>query len=378
MAMELFVSCSQGMEELVAEELAEMGFSGITLGFRGVYVPDSSMEAVYRINYCSRIAGRVLLPITQFRCRNRQQLYDGIASIHWQPFVSLGKTFAVDANVSNSRELRNSHFVELVVKDAICDQFREKTGQRPAVDRANPDVQLNVFIHNDNAIISFDTSGTPLHRRGYRQADVEAPIRQSLAAALLRLAQYKGDEVLCDPCCGSGTILIEAAMIATHTPAGYLRQKWGFMHLPEFSQVDWLKVKNEADAKKIPIQPNRFYGMDINKNAVHACKVNLRAAGFHQHIQVLQGDFRDWTPKPQPNFVMTNPPHGNRLAEEDFLRPFYRSLGDFMKNNVVKPGRGFIFTGNLELAKEVGLSAKRRYEIDNAGIDSRLLEYDLY
>lgn len=376
--MELFVVCSQGMETLLAEELSELGFPNSSLGYRGVYVPDTSMEAIYRINYCSRIAGRVLLPLKRFRCKDRRDLYDGIASINWRPYISLGKTFAIDSNVSNHRELRNSHFVALVAKDAICDQFREKAGQRPNVDRENPDVQLNVFIQNDQATVSFDTSGTPLHRRGYRQADVEAPIRQSLAAALLRLADFKGDEIVCDPCCGSGTLLIEAALIATRTPPGYLRQKWGFTLFPEFSQVAWLKVKNEADAQKVPLQPNRFFGMDINKNAVHACKVNFRAAGFHQGINVIQGDFRSWSPQIKPNFLITNPPHGNRLDEEEFLRPIYRSLGEFMKEQMTKPARGFIFTGNMELAKEVGLSAKRRYEIDNAGIDSRLLEFDLY
>jgi putative N6-adenine-specific DNA methylase len=376
--MELFITCSQGMETLLAEELEELGFPKTALGYRGVYVPEGNIDAVYRINYCSRIAGRVLFPLSHFKCWDRQALYKGIYAINWRHFFSVGQTFAIDANVSNSREFRNSHYVAQLAKDAICDQFREKTGSRPNIDRANPDVQLNVFIHETTCIVSFDTSGAPLSRRGYRQAEGEAPLRQSLAAALLRLANYKGDEIMCDPCCGSGTLLIEAALIASRTPPGFLRQKWGFVHLPEFSQVEWLKVKNEADAQKIPLKPNKFFGVDINKNALHAAKVNLRAAGLHQFVDVSLGDFRDWTPDPRPDFLMTNPPHGLRLDDVDFLRSLYRELGDFMKLKMTKPARGFIFTGNLELAKEVGLAAKRRFEVDNSGIDSRLLEFDLF
>lgn len=376
--MDLFVTCSQGMEKLLAEELAEIGYPKTIPGYRGVHVPEVSVEAIYRINYCSRIGSRVLLPLSRFKCYDRRALYEGVYAINWRHFFSAGKTFAIDANVSNSREFRNSHYVAQLAKDAICDQFREKTGQRPNVDRVNPDVQLNIFIQDNYAIVNLDTSGAPLSRRGYRQAEGEAPLRQTIAAALLRLANYQGTEILCDPCCGSGTILIEAALIASKTAPGYLRQKWGFFHLPEFSQVEWLKVKNEVDAKRVALPSNHFFGMEINKNALHASKVNLRAAGFHQAVQVFLGDFRDWTPNPKPDFMITNPPHGLRLDDVEFLRSLYRSLGDFMKENLAKSGRGFIFTGNLELAKEVGLAAKRRYEIDNSGVDSRLLEFDLY
>lgn len=376
--MDLFVTCSAGIELLLIEELHELGFPDTTPGYLGVYVANSSLEAIYRINYGSRLASRVLLPIARFKCYDRNDLYREISAIDWSRYLHVDKTFAIDANVSHHRELRNSLFATQVAKDAICDQFSKKKGRRPSIDRADPFTQLNLFIQKDMAVISFDTSGTPLHKRGYRLEEVEAPMRQSLAAALLRLAQYRSGDILCDPCCGSGTLLIEAAYLATNTPPGFLRKRWGFTQLPNFSQVDWLRVKNEADAKRIPLPPGQIFGIDINKSAVHACKVNLRAAGLHQTVQVAQGDFREWTPPRQPNFLITNPPHGRRLDDIEFLRPLYRSLGDFMKRELARPARGFVFTGELELAKEVGLAPTKRHVIDNAGIDSRLLEYEIY
>lgn len=376
-SLDLFITCSQGLEEILCEELSSFGYNENRSGYRGVYATVPDFNAIYRINYCSRIAGRVLLPIKRFKCFDDSSLYQAASEIDWKRYFSKQTTFAIDANVSH-RLLRNSLFAAQVVKDAICDQLREKTGSRPNVDTSNPDIQLNLFMQEEKAVISFDTSGSPLHKRGYRQETVEAPVQESLAAAFLYLAKYDGSEILCDPCCGSGTILIEAALIASKTPPGFLRKKWGFTQLPEFSNDDWLKVKNEADQGRVPLQKGRIFGADIGKNAVRAATINFRAAGFQQEIEVIQNDFRDYNPPIPPQIIVTNPPHGKRLNDVDLLKSFYRSLGDFMKQKSAKPGRGFVFTGSLELAKEVGLAAKKRYVINNSGVDSRLLEYELF
>ncbi len=373
----LFVTCGQGLEPLLAEELAELGFSEIYPGFRGVMVKAYHLEAVYRINYASRIGGRVLLPLSQFRCPDPNALYHYAEAINWNQYLSPKHTFAIDANVTHPK-LRNSLYAAQVVKDAICDQMREKKGARPNVDTRDPDIQLNLYIRDGQATLSLDTSGLSLHKRGYRQETVEAPLQESLAAAFLRLAKYKGDEIMCDPCCGSGTLLIEAALIASKTAPGYLRKNWGFMNLPDFSQQDWLKVKAEYDSQRITLSKGHFFGCDISQGAVRASRINLRAAGFQDVVEIVQSDFREYTPPCSPNFVITNPPHGQRLSNPAILQSFYRSLGDFLKRMTAKPARGFIFTGNLELAKEVGLAAERRYVINNSGIDSRLLEFDLY
>lgn len=375
--MDLFVTCAQTLEPLVAQELAQLGYPQAVTGFRGVNVRNIDIEAIYRINYLSRLAGRVLLPLIRFRCADSKSLYNHAGKIDWQKYLQPGKSIAIDANVHHPL-LRNSLFAAQVVKDAICDQLRLKAGWRPDVNIKNPDVQLNLYINNDAAILSFDTSIQPLHKRGYRQETVEAPMQETLAAALLTLANFQGTEIVVDPCCGSGTLLIEAALMASNTPPGFLRTKWGFMHLPEYSQLSWLAIKNEADSRRKELPKRHFFGIDISKQAVHSAKVNLRAVGLHHAIEVVQGDLRDYDPPIAPNFVIANPPYGRRLDDIDFLKSLYRALGDFMKRKTAKPAKGFIFTGSLELSKEVGLAAKRRHVLDNGGIESRLLEFDLY
>lgn len=376
--MPLFITCSAGLEELLALELNSFGYPKTQIGFRGVHVDAPNLEDIYKINYLSRIGGRVLLPLTDFFCYDQKGLYKGANRIDWSRYIPAGKTIAIDANVSH-KHLRNSLFAAQVVKDAICDQLREKRGERPDVNVQSPDVQLNLFIHENQAIISFDTSGTPLYKRGYRQDSVDAPLQESLAAAILMMAGYKGDEVLYDPCCGSGTILIEAALIATKTAPGYLRKQWGFTSLPDFKMEDWLKMRAEIDQKRIPLQKGLIFGSDINKVAIQTTKINLRGAGFLQAVEVVPNDVRDAMPPVPPTMVMSNPPYGKRLNDnlEDLSR-LYRAIGEFMKTKTAKPARGFVLTGNLDLAKEVGLAAKRRYVLSNGGIDSRLLEYDLY
>lgn len=380
--MTIFVSCGPGLEPLLVEELKQLGIHEPIAAYCGVNVKirsaDSLMPTIYKINYCSRLASRVLLPLMNFRCYDQNSLYKAAEKINWKPFFRKGQTFAIDANVHHPR-LRNSLFCAQVVKDAICDQMRKITGSRPSIDVKSPDIQLNLFVHGQEGVISFDTSGDPLHKRGYRQDAGEAPLQESMAAALLRLANYQGDEILIDPCCGSGTLLIEAALMASQTPPGYLRKKWGFFNHPEFNNEEWLVVKNEADSHRRVLSSNKFFGCEIDSNVARFCRANLRASGFLDAVQVTRTDFSEYEPPVQPNFLMTNPPHGRRLqGDKTPLRDLYRSLGDFMKRKMHKPSRGFVFVGDLALAKEVGLAAKKRHVISNCGVESRLLEFDLY
>lgn len=375
--MDLFVTCGPGWEFLLAQELAELGYPQAVTGFRGAYVREVSFEAIYRINYRSRLASRVLLPIARFRCQGDKTLYENTRKVDWSLYFKPGKTLAIDANV-NHPKLRNSLFAAQVAKDAICDQLRHRFEYRPSVNLKDPDVQLNLFINGENAIISVDTSGWPLHKRGYRQELVEAPLQETLAASLLTLANFQESELFCDPCCGSGTLLIEAALIASRIPPGFLRKTWGFMGVPGYSSEAWLQEKNEADALRIPLPKQRIFGADKNKQAVHACKVNLRAAGLHTLVDVTQCDIREYEPSVPPTFVMTNPPYGHRLESVEHLASLYRAIGDFMKRKTAKPAKGFVLTGSPELAKEVGLATTRRHVVDNGGMEARLLEFDLY
>lgn len=375
--LNLFVTCSSHLEEALKLEIESLGYDDVQIGFRGVYVNVESDRDVYRINYCSRIASRVLLPILTFRCNNRNDLYKATASVNWRPYLRMSKTMAIDANV-DSPEIRNSLFAAQVVKDAICDQMVDKTGSRPSIDTADPDLQLNLFIRHGKAVLSLDTSGAPLHKRGYRQDAGAAPLRETLAAALLYMAKYSPNEVMIDPCAGSGTFLIEAALMASNTPPGIFRKKWGFFNMPDFAEPIWLKVRIEEDNKRVRLEKGRFFGVELNRDIQRMAMANLKAVGLHSSILISVGSFEDYEPDVLPTFLITNPPYGKRLEEEGRLVPLYRALGDFMKRKMAKPARGFILSGSPLLSKEVGLAAKRRHVVDNGGIDARLLEFDLY
>lgn len=377
MNVELFITCQETLEDDLALELHDLGFNEVRKAFCGVYVP-ASIEAIYKINYLSRIAGRVLYPIASFICKTKETLYEEIKKLPLESFLSLNKTFAIDVNGQNPA-FTNTFFAAQVTKDAICDAFREKTGQRPSVSVKDPDVQLNLFLERNRIVLSLDTSGDPLFKRGYRKETVQAPVQESLAAAILRKAKYSADDVLLDPTCGSGTFLIEAALIASRTPPGFFRKKWGFFNHPEFSEDLWLAFKNQEDAKRIALDKNKFFGFDLNKEAVRVANVNLRFAGLYDFISVRNEDFRGmWQLPQEPNLMICNPPHGGRLGSEDQLVPLYRSLGDLFKQKIKKPGRAYVFTSSLTLAKEVGLKPKQRHVIKSSGNDCRLLEFDIY
>jgi len=375
-SLEIFATCLAGLEPLLAQELRDLGFSNPIEQFRGVSLL-TDMTGVYRINYLSHLAGRVLIPIAHFRCDDKRDLYHEASKIDWIRYIPPKKTFAIDCNGKHP-DLRNTLFASQVLKDAICDTFNKRTGSRPSIDTAFPDVQLNLFLTNRGATIGFDSSCVPLFKRGYRRETVEAPIQESLAAAILKIAGYTGEEILLDPCCGSGTFLIEAAYLATKTPPGLLRDVWGFVHYPDYKEGEWQKVKNDANLARIPLAAGKITGVEANKEAARICRANLRASGFHQQIQVFHEDFISYEPKRQPNLVICNPPHGRRLGDTEGLISLYRSLGDFFKQQCTKPAKAFIFTGNLDLSKEVGLKPKKRHEMFVGGVDCRLLEYDIY
>ena len=373
--MEVFATCGQGLEEILLQELSSLGFTDTTLGYGGVYINLKSFDDIYRINYCSRVASRVLLPLKKFNCLHKDSIYQNGMKINWSELIPKGKTFAIDGNV-NHPGIKNSLYAIQVLKDAICDSIRAKRGMRPDVDIKTPDVQINLFVHQRHGIISFDTSGAPLYKRGYRVETVNAPLQETLAAAILHISPWEFP--LFDPCCGSGTFLIEAALMATHTPPGYIRQKWGFMMHPQFDTLAWLRVKNAADDHRIALTPGLISGCDIDIQALNATKANLKAAGFGKEIQVVQSDFKDFEPSPQPKTIIANPPYGVRLLEKEDLSDLYRELGHFMKRKSNKPAKGYVLTGSPELAKEVGLAAKRRHKLFNGGIESRVLEFDLF
>lgn len=374
--MELFITTQAHLEEVLVEELKSLGYPNAEVGFRGVYVDVKDISDIYKLNLYLSTASRVLLPLRRGRVQDDRDLYEMAASIDWTKFLPPDGTLWIHSNV-NHPALRHSVYAAQVVKDAICDIFRDEVGTRPNVSNEKPDLSLNLYIDERTAILSLDTSGEPLHMRGYREEGGESPVSETLAAACLRLAGFTGEQTLLDPMAGSGTFLIEAALIATKTPAGWLRRRFGFYAHPEFKEVEWLELKAKALKEIVPLQPNKIFGIEKSSAQSIICKENLKIAGF-EDIVVTHADFRDVEPQTRPNFVIANPPYGIRMEEEATLAPLYRSLGDFLKKKTAHPATGAVLTGSLPLAKEIGLKPKRRIPLTTGGIEARLLLFDLF
>ncbi len=361
---ELFVTCPENIELLLVDELRSLGLNDVRKGFRGVYVP-ASMHAVYTINYCSRLATRVLCPLKSFSCRNAQDIYKAAREIPWLQFFKGTETFAIDSNVSHPN-LNNSLFAAQVMKDAICDQIREKTGNRPNVDVKNPDIQLNLFIHYNNGVISLDSSGAPLFKRGWRSASTTTSIQENLAAALLLQSGYTGDAVLCDPFCGSGTFLIEAALIATKTPPGYFRNRWGFFHLPQFNQEEWEAFKLKHDALRIPLEKGKIFGSDKDLTTLQACKNHIRKIGCADSIAIQHADIIRYTPPASPTLILTDPPYGKRLETSHTI---FKELGEWIKRTRSDSTRAFILAPDARYLEATGFNPTRSYPFNHGGLD---------
>jgi putative N6-adenine-specific DNA methylase len=324
----LFVTCPTGLEPLLIEELSELGIEKIRRSKAGVFVPQD-ISLVYRINYCSRLATRVLWPLMRFPCPHPKALYQGAKEIDPLLYLSADQTFAIDANVSHPL-LRNSLYAAQVVKDALCDTFKQRCGRRPSINVSSPDVQFNLFIEKGLAILSLDTSLQPLYKRGYRQKMTQAPLQETLAAALLRKIGYSAENILCDPFCGSGTFLIEAALMATKTPPGFFRKKWGFFQLPEFSEAKWQALKLQCDQKMLPLPRGHIFGADIDPQTVEICRHHVKNCGWETAIDVSCRDIRKYWPDQSPTLILTNPPYGRRSKSSidvfDALAHFVKKL----------------------------------------------------
>lgn len=369
----LFVVCGPGIEPLLMEELKSMGFSKLKQSCRGIYLDDATLTDCFRINYCSRLAMRVLWPLKRFRCDNQDVLYKNAKEFSWEKFIHPKATLAIDANVSGNPNLNNSHFAALVVKDAICDSLRDMRGNRPDIDVEDPDIQLNLHISAKAATLSLDTSGKPLNKRGYRQEGGIAPLQETLAAAVLNLIGYNGTGLFCDPLCGSGTFLIEAAMIATHTPPGYLRTFWGFMSHPFYRRDEWLKVKNSADSEKVPLKEGLFFGMDCEEGVLQSCRKNLRAAGFAKEISLMEGDFYRLKFPSNLNWVVTNPPYGHRIGKGTHLTPMYKRLGESIKGCDSSLSFGILIP-EIASPSSLHLPISKVQQLSNGGLPIQLVQ----
>jgi putative N6-adenine-specific DNA methylase len=365
---------ADGMEELGEEELAALGTTDPQRAYRGLFFT-ADMAAVYRINYLSRFLTRVLAPLVTFDCHSDRYLYRTAMSLDWSQFLSVDSTFAVFATVSDSR-IGHSQFAALRLKDAVADWFMEREGRRPNVDTENPDVWLGLRIHRNRATIRLDTSGGSLHRRGYRRESVEAPMQETLAAAIVHLSGWDGSTPMMDPMCGSGTLLCEALMRWCRIPAAFLRRKFGFQCMPEYDRTAWSEMRGLANSQIRELPEGLILGSDSSAESVDTARGNcsLLPSGGRIRIRTSRyqelGDLRGLT-------LITNPPYGLRLGRDTDMGAFMRELGDFLKQRCAG-STAYVYFGKRDLLKDIGLRASWRKPLRNGRLDGRLARFDLY
>ena len=369
-----FAQIGGGLDDLAEKELRELGAKDIKSGHMGFYF-SADKAALYRINYSSRLLTRILAPLIRFDCHSAKYLYKTAAKIDWPSLFSKEKAFAVKANVSNSR-INHSHYAALCLKDAVVDVFRNKTGKRPDVETKTPDILLNLHIQNNKATVYLDTSGTSLHRRGYRSLSVAAPMQEIVAAAIIRLSGWDGSRPLVDPMCGSGTLLCEAVMHFCRIPAGYLRQKFGFESLPDFDAEIWHAVKQKADCGIRELPPYLIAGSDKSAEAISAAEENLTNLPGAQNVKLSVKPFQELGLL-ENSLIVCNPPYGIRMNTEAEIKNFMKQIGDFLKQRC-KGSEAYIYFGNRELIKSIGLKPTWKKILTSGGLDGRLVRYDLY
>jgi putative N6-adenine-specific DNA methylase len=369
-----FGQLASGAESCGEAELKKLGATKINKGYLGFYFC-ADQRTVYNIVYQSRIFSRILAPLIAFDCHSDKYLYKTAQQIDWTDFLTLTKTFAITANVADSN-IRNSQYAGQVLKDAIVDQFRTKTTERPNVDTRFPDLLLNLYIHENKARISVDLGGGSLHKRGYRTESVEAPMQETLAATILQLSGWNGERPLYDPFCGSGTILCEAFMKAGNIPAAYLRRKFGFLRLPDFDPAVWNQVKTKANNETTDVPEDLIKGSDISADAIKAVRSNRSELPELGSIKVRRADFRDLEGFGNTTIV-TNPPYGIRLGNTEEVAGLLKDFGDFLKQQCTGSS-AFIYYGEKSLVKKLGLKPEWRHELRAGGLDGILCKYELY
>lgn len=361
-----------GLEDILAQELVELGANNVEKGRRMVaFTGDKAL--MYRANFALRTAIRILKPIKHFRAKSADQVYDHIKEIDWSKYIGDGKTFSVDS-VVYSEEFSNSRFVTYKVKDAIVDQFRERTGKRPNISVADADIRLNIHISEDKATVSLDSSGDSLHRRGYRQEAVEAPLNEVLAAGMILMTGWKGETDFIDPMCGSGTLAIEAALIARNIAPGVFRKKYAFEKWHDFDAALFDEIYND-DSREREFE-HHIYGYDIDYLAVNMSKANVKAAGLSADITIEQQDFKDFKGHEGKAIMVTNPPYGERISTPNLLET-YKMIGERLKH-AFKEGEAWILSYREECFQQIGLKPSVKIPLYNGSLECEYRKYSIF
>ncbi|MBN8443404.1 MAG: class I SAM-dependent RNA methyltransferase [Thauera sp.] len=371
MAESFFSPCPRGLESLLADELRGLGAASAEVVHGGV-MWSGTWAACYRANLESRIATRVLWRVAQGRYRAEIDIYKLAYSVTWAKWFTPDDTLRIYVTAQKS-PLKSLEFITLRIKDAVCDHFRTVAGKRPSVDTVNPAVRIHAFLTADTATLYIDTSGEPLYKRGFKPAAVEAPLKENLAAGILRLTGWQPGEALIDPMCGSGTFLIEAAQIALDIAPGLGRQ-FAFERLRHLDRAAWAGVRRAAEARRQPPRALPLFGSDIVGEQLRRTRTNLAAAGLADCVSLERADLLERDPPAPAGVMVTNPPYGVRIGEAEELAALYPRLGDALKRRW-SGWRCYIFSGDPALPKLIGLKASRRTPLFNGALECRLLEY---
>jgi putative N6-adenine-specific DNA methylase len=365
--------CPASLEPILAGELETLGASDIQLLHRAVAFKGDK-RLLYAANYQCRTALRILVPLATFTVDSQQDFYDEIKQIRWEDYFTSTETLAINTTLSGSL-FTHSHFVSQRTKDAIADRFREKTGERPSVDISDPDFRINIHLFNNEVTVSFDSSGDSLHKRGYHISNAEAPLSEVLAAGMILLSGWMGDSNFVDPMCGSGTLLIEAAMIGMNLPAGYFRENYGFMKWKDFDAKLWEEVKDDGLQQQRSFD-HQIIGSDISATNLRSAAANLKQAGLHKDIELRTGPFQEFTPPKPPGIMITNPPYGERIQVDDIIE-LYRDLGNALKRNFVGY-KAWVISADMRALKMIGLRPMKKIPLYNGPLECRYAGYDLY
>jgi putative N6-adenine-specific DNA methylase len=363
------------MADLVEKELQSFGLKTWEKTSGGV-VFESNWAGCYKANLNSRYASRILKPVLDFPAYQNDELYHNIRKHDFTKYIKPDQTLAVDV-VVNDCMLSDQRFVAMKIKDAIVDQFREKFGVRPDVDSKEPDLRIHVRGNRNNFAVSVDTSGHSLFMRGYRLKTGEAPLKENLAAGLLGLAEWDKKTAIVDLFCGSGTILIEAAMMALNMAPGLQRKSFGFMNLLDFDEAVWEKVVQEAIEGEKEVLDFKFYGYDIDKKVLDIAKRNAKSAGVAEFIEFKSTPVAVALPPEEKCIVICNPPYGSRIGDEDNLKDVYRDLGFTLKHRF-SGCEAWVLSGNKDIMQEMKLKSTRRHFVYNGNIECRFLKYEMY
>ena len=361
-----------GLEGVLADELRALGAEDVVEGNR-VVAFKGDKEMLYRANFACRTAVRVLKPFLKLHSSSADDLYEQLKGFDWEQLMTVKTTFAIDATVY-SEDFNNSRFVTYRVKDAIADYFNDKYGKRPSIRLTNPDIRLDVHIAGREVTLSLDSSGDPLFKRGWRVAQTDAPINEVLAAGIILLSGWDGKTDLIDPMCGSGTFLIEAALIGANIAPGVYRDHYAFQQWPDYDADLFEKVYNDDSAERE--FTHKIYGSDIEGKAIAIARANVKNAGLNKYIELERRDFNDIELVPEGGTLISNPPYGERLNVED-IEELYRQMG-FKFKHTFKGYNIWLICNNEELHYKVGLKPSVRYKLNNGGLDCELLQYVIF